>query len=450
MVSLCALMLSSCASLPESVTSRDAASALSIPEQFQAEKENRAESQIIDGLFDVFQDEALNTLVENALRHNLDIQYAAKQMEEAGFTADTQWGSLLPQVTGNLATNRAQGVQGKPESTYSPSLDVSWELDLWGKIRDQKASSDAAALASVENYQAARDSVAAQVMQGWFDVVTAEKQVELERSRLTNLEKSADNSRRNYAAGLGQLEDLNAVKRDIAQTKANLSANINNRNTAIRTLQVLMGQYPGGYAVFDYKLPALIAPPQAGVPADILTNRPDIRGAWQNVLAADKSVKVAHKQMFPSLTLTGSLGTQSASFSDLMSGITIWSLASNLAMPLFNAGQLENNMNAAQSRAEQAWVTYLKTVLTAFQEVEQALDREQLLAAQEEAQQKAVTHAEQTARIFEDRYKNGLVSILEYLTAQNTVFDMRGQLFEIRNQRLKNRVALALALGKGI
>jgi len=186
------------------------------------------------------------------------------------------------------------------------------------------------------------------------------------------------------------------------------------------------------------------------VPADILINRPDLRSAWQEVIAADKSVKVAHKEMFPSLTLTGSLGTQSRAFSDLMSGASIWSLASNLVLPIFNAGQLESDMNAAQSRAEQAWINYLQTVLNAFKEVEQALDREALLAGQEIAQQEAVTYAENTAHIFEERYKNGLVSILEYLTAQNTVFDIKSQLLEVRNERLKNRVTLALALGKGV
>ncbi len=107
-------------------------------------------------------------------------------------------------------------------------------------------------------------------------------------------------------------------------------------------------------------------------------------------------------------------------------------------------------MYAAQSRAEQTWINYLQIVLSAFHEVEQALDREVLLASQERVQQDAVTHAQNTERIFKERYKNGLVSILEYLMAQNTVFDMRGELLRIRNARLKNRVSLALALGKGI
>lgn len=441
-------LLSSCASLPKSITTRSAVSELRVEQSYATEQPQ--EAQIIDGLLFVFQDETINELVQQALQHNLDIQLAAKQMEEAGFNASAQWGNIAPQFSGNMATNRMQGAQGKSEGAYSPSFDVSWEVDLWGKLRGQKDALDATALARAENYQAARDSIAAQVMQGWFDTVTAKKLVSLEEARLQNLQTNAQNSHRQYEAGLASLDDLAVVKRDIAQTRAVLIANTNDLHSAIRTLQVLLGYYPNLKIAQKYNMPALIAPPKANASADLLTNRPDLRAAWQDVLAADETVKVSHKEMYPSLNLTGSLGTQSSAFSDILSGATIWSLASNFSMPLFNAGQLKNNMFAAQSRAEQAWIAYLKSALIAFQEVEQALDREALLADQEREQQNAVSHAVNSARIFKERYKNGLVSILEYLTAQNTVFDMRAELLRIRNARLKNRVALALALGKGI
>lgn len=447
-ITLISLFLSSCAMLPNSVTERNIVTELSIPENYQAEE--NANSQIIKGLFDVFQDEKLEGLVNQSLSKNLDLQLAAKQMEEAGFNASAEWGNLLPNITGNANGSRAQGAQGNPANNYSPSLDVSWEIDIWGKLRNQKNAADAIALAQAENYQAIRDSIAAQIMQGWFDVVTAKRQVELDESRLENLEKSLHNSARSYKAGLGDLDDLDAVNRDIAQTKATLSASNSSHNNAVRNLQILMGDYPSGEIDEAYHLPELIAPPKADIPANILTERPDLRSAWQEVISADESVKVAHKAMFPSLSLTGSLGAQSSQFSDIMSGATIWSIAENLALPIFNAGKLENNMNVTQSRAEQAWIRYLQTALKAFFEVEQGLDKETLLADQEREQQQAVYHAQNTLHIFEERYKNGLVSILEYLNAQNTVFNMKGELLRIRNERLKNRVALALALGKGV
>ena len=440
--------LSSCVSLPPGVTQRDAAAALSAPQNFQVAP--LKDSRIINGLMDVFADQTLEALVRQSLRHNLDIKLAMHRMAEAGFNAHTESGNSLPEVTANVAASRLQSAQSSPVSSYTPSLDVSWEIDIWGRLRARRHALNAIALSQIETYQATRDSIAAQVMQGWFDVVTTERLVKLAQSRLHNLDKSAQNSRRNYQAGLKALDDFSAVERDIAQARAAIAANINTHNMAVRALQILMGGYPDGALVLEYQLPALLAPPAAGMPATLLTERPDVRSAWQKVLFADQSVNVAHKEMFPSLTLTGSFGRQSQDFSDLLSGATIWSLAGRLSAPVFNAGRLKNNMHAAQSRAEQAWIRYLQITLRAFKEVEQALDRETLLADQEARRQEAVAHAQNTAHTFENRYKNGLVSILEYLNAQNAVFDIKVQLLNTRNQRLKNRVALALALGKGV
>lgn len=447
LVTLSPAVLPGCFSVPGD-TDRSVLSTLSVPEQFAAPRVT--DSRIVDGLLDVFHDDALRRLVDQALSSNIDARLAARQLEQAGFEARAEVGNVVPKLTGTLSDSRSHEAQGTTTSRHIPSLDVRWEIDLWGRLRDQRASRDATARASLEHYQAVRDSIAAQVMQAWFDVVTADKLVRLERLRLENLRKIAANQRRTYAVGLGALEDVVAVERDVAQTRATITEYIGTRNDAARTLQVLMGAYPGTDVGLDYELPALIAPPQAGIPASLLGERPDLRSAWQDVIAADHSVRVAHKEMLPALQLTGTLGKETATFAKLAGGASVWALASNLAVPVFNAAQLRNRANAAQSRAEQAWLRYLRHALDAFREVEQALDAEALLAERELRQHEAVSHAQGTARLFAERYKNGLASILESLRAQNTVFDMRVRLLAIRNSRLKNRVSLALALGQGV
>lgn len=113
-----------------------------------------------------------------------------------------------------------------------------------------------------------------------------------------------------------------------------------------------MGSYPGGQIALRYDLPNLLPGPKAGLPADLLTERPDLRAAWQEVVSADRSVSVAHKEMFPAFKLTGSLGRQSTRLSEILSGPSIWTIAGNLTVPLFNASELRNNMKAAYSRAE--------------------------------------------------------------------------------------------------
>ena len=447
LVTLSPAVLPGCFSVP-SDTDRSVLSTLSVPEQFAAPQVT--DSRIVEGLLDVFHDDTLRRLVDQALSNNIDAQLAARQFEEAGFEARAEVGNVVPKLTGTLSDSRSREAQGTTTSRHVASLDVSWEIDLWGKLRDQRASRDATARASLEHYQAVRDSIAAQVMQAWFDLVTADKLVKVERLRLDNLRKIVANQRRTYEAGLGSLEDVAAVERDIAQTRATVAEYIGSRNDAARTLRVLMGAYPGTDVGLDYELPALIAPPRAGIPASLLGERPDLRSAWQDVIAADKSVRVAQKEMLPALQLTGTLGKETATFAKLAGGASVWALASNLAVPVLNAGQLRNRADAAQNRAEQAWLRYLRHALDAFREVEQALDEEALLAERELRQHEAVSHAQGTARIFAERYKNGLVSILEALRAQNTVFDMRVRLLAIRNLRLKNRVSLALALGQGV
>ena len=447
LVTLSPAVLPGCFSVPGD-TDRSVLSTLSVPEQFAAPQ--MTDSRIVEGLLDVFRDDTLRRLVDQALSSNIDTRLAARQLEEAGFEARAEVGSVVPKLTGTLSDSRLHDAKGTTTSRHTPSLDVSWEIDLWGKLRDQRSSRDATARASLEHYQAVRDSIAAQVMQAWFDVVTADRLARLERLRLDNLKKIVTYQRRTYEVGLGSLDDVAAVERDIAQTRATVTEHIGTRNDAARTLQVLMGAYPGTDVGLDYELPALMAPPRAGIPASLLGERPDLRAAWQEVVAADRSVRVAQKEMLPALRLTGTLGKESATFTKLAGGASVWALASSLTVPVFNAAQLENRANAAQKRAEQAWLRYLRSALNAFREVEQALDGETLLAERELRQHEAVSHAEDTANIFTERYKNGLVSILESLGAQNTVFDMRKRLLDIRNSRLKNRVSLALALGQGV
>ena len=440
--------LSACVGMPKSAAERDPALALSIPAEYS--EIDRAGPGIVEGLLDLFDDETLRSLVDRALHHNLDVRLKRKQLEEAGFQTNAQWDSGLPNVTADAAVERSRAAGEDAATSYSPSLNVNWELDIWGKLRARDAMLEATVSARSETLQAARDLVAAHVMQGWFDVVTAEMLGAVESSRLANLEKIAEINRARYLSGLTSLDDLAAVQRDIAETKSSLAQSSIDRAAAARDLQVLLGSYPDGIVARGRELPSVIPAPEAGLPASLVTERPDLRAAWHEVVSADHSVNVAHKELYPSLSLTGSLGKQSADFSRFLSGATVWSLASSLTVPLFNAPRLRNDLKAAQSRADQAWIRYLQSALRAFGEVEQALNAETMLAESERRLREAERHAEAAADVFEERYRIGLVSIMEHLSAQEAVFDLRAQHISVKNHRLKNRVALALSLGKGV
>ena len=226
--SIACVFLVGCIAMPDSVLERKATEALAVPQEFQAATVDQ--SNIIDGLIDLFDDNTLSKLVEQALEHNLDIRLAAKQLQTAGYEARAEWGNVVPEVTGAISTDVSKEAQKRPASTFAPTFDVGWEIDLWAKLRDQQAAREATALARAEAASAARDSIAAQVMQGWFDAVAAEQRVELEALRLDNLRKILTNNRRQYEAGLAPLADVAAIKRDIAQTNARLAAESIKRN----------------------------------------------------------------------------------------------------------------------------------------------------------------------------------------------------------------------------
>lgn len=181
-VILLMLLVSGCAALPDSVLGSDATSELAVPAVHSTDTPRQ--SQAISGLLDVFQDPVLDDLVGHALDENLDIRFAAQQLEEARFTADAQLGDLLPSLSGGLSASRGRDDPGDATETYSPTLDVSWEVDLWGQLRASRGSLQAETIAQMETLSALRDSIAAQVMQSWFDVVLAHQHEALKQARL--------------------------------------------------------------------------------------------------------------------------------------------------------------------------------------------------------------------------------------------------------------------------
>ncbi|KPD10615.1 efflux transporter outer membrane subunit [Phaeobacter sp. 11ANDIMAR09] len=413
-----------------------------------AEFSNRASlnSQITDTLLDLFDDAALRAAVTQALENNLDVLLSAKQLELAGIDLNTTKADAWPQLSGNVNASRAN----QAGDSLSPALDVQWEVDIWGRQSDRRFAARADQQAQIARHDAMRASTAAQLMQAWFDAVTAHKQQTLEGQRLKVLQASAQNARENYRSGIGALEDLSAIERDVALSKAALALNTGQSHDAVRGVEILLGQYPDNDLAVPAYLPRLLPAPAAGVPLTVLTNRPDMRAAWQDVVAANKRISVSQKDLLPQISITGQFGSTSSDFGALSHGATIWSLASALTVPIFQAGRLKANIASSKNRADQAVLTYLQTALTAFAEVERGLEQEHILARRETQLAAAVTHARAAETTTETRYRAGLVDILSLLSARNAVFDIQSQLWALRNARLQNRVALGLALGTGV
>ncbi|MDP4878923.1 MAG: TolC family protein, partial [Opitutales bacterium] len=216
--------------------------------------------------------------------------------------------------------------------SYSAGLDARWEVDVWGGIRNSVKASKANNAALTANYEAAQQSLVAQSMQSWFNLITQGKLLDLAERRRDSLADTERLLTRQYESGTATLAALELARTDAANARADYQSATEDRNQAARALQTLLGQYPDASLIAARSWPALERTVPTGLPSELLLVRPDIVAAYQQILAADARVKVAYADLFPSFTLTASGGRSSDTLSNLgRSGFDVWSLAGQVS-----------------------------------------------------------------------------------------------------------------------
>lgn len=419
-----------------------------LPANYSTTRDVRLE--ITDSLLTLFSDQNLNATVRKTLVHNPDLKVAQAQLAEAGFNLKKTQGNLLPKLgaSGSASRNQPSGA-GAISNNFSANLDASWEIDVWGRIQAGVNASAADQAAAASDYADARQSLAAQTMQAWFLLISAERSLDLSNRRVASFSETEQSVNRRFELGRASLADIELTRADLSNARADLQATQDTRDQAARRIQLLTGSIPTAN-LHAQTWPKLNRGVQAGLPSDLLRNRPDIAAAYARILAADSRVKVAHADLFPSFALTASGGRSSNTLSNLsQSAFNTWSLLGNFSAPLFDAGQRRAELGAAGQRAEQAYQRYQSVVLAALGEVENALGSELYLAREEERRLSAFASAQQAAKLTLRDYEAGTKDLLNLLVAQRLVFSTEQQTINLRAARLSNRVALALALGKG-
>lgn len=424
---------------------------LNIPGRYDASEPPVPE--VAAGLLTLFSDESLNACVEKALKHNPDLKASAARLEESGFEMRKATASLMPalDLSGGASRSRnfTRGTRSI-ENSYAAGLDAQWELDVWGRIREDIRASARNRDALLSDHASARESLAAQTMQAYFELIASDRLLDLSKRRLTSFEKTYELVKRRYEDGTEDLGDLDLARSDMESSRAELARKSDLRDQSARQLAALTGSYPD--AKFSaYSWPTIGRGVEAGLPSALLMKRPDIDAAYQRIRAADSRVQVAHRDLYPRFSLTASGGGQSSTLRDVLdSNFKLWSVAANLSAPLFDGGRRRAELGAANARAKEALANYQSIVINAFREVENALGSELYLVRQEQYHGNAL----KAARSAEDRirrnYETGLVEILTLLDTQRRAFNSEESLINTKALRYKNRVALALALGKGL
>ncbi len=407
-----------------------------------------------------FGDPLLNKVVAAALANNLDLRVAAERVRRAEAVARLAGASRLPQGQGRFtATQSKQNFTGFPipigsttSGTYGASLDINWELDVWGRVRAGQRAALADLQASGLDFQAVLTSLAAQVAKAWFALGEANDQIRLAVSVIEVREKIAGSVRERFMEALieegGLASQLRLAESDLATSRATLARWGAERERVLRQIELLVGRYPSGVPFTIHGLADPPPRPPAGLPSELLQRRPDILAAERRFAAAGSRREAARLARYPSFTLTGSRGTSTDSLREVLSSkFGVWSLAGGVVQPIFTGGRLKEEERLAASEERIALGQLQQTVLRSFGEVEQALVADVYYDKRIAAVKEAVELAREAAEAAVEDFADGAVDALTLLSAQGSAVQSAIDLVELRRLRLENRVDLHLALG---
>lgn len=418
----------------------------------------------IDRWWTQFDDPQLTALIEEALVANLDLRIAVARIEEARANLRLARSYQYPTVDADLAAARARRSDATeprfpgPLITdhYAAGLNVAYEVDLWGRLRAGSAAAQAALLATRYGAETVRTVLAAQVADAYFTLLGFDAELRLSRETLATRIESANLQRQRFEAGLVGDYELRLAEAE----RATVAASVPPLERAVAqtesALAVLAGRSPRAVFAPDVARdaglkvdgPGPTVP--AGLPSDLLARRPDIKQAEANLAAASARIDEARAQYFPAVTLTARLGGESSELADLFSGPgLIWSVAGSLFQPVFGAGRIASQVDAATAQRQQAELAYVRAVQGAFRDVHNALVAHRSARDSYIAQEDRRAQFAEALRLAELRYKGGYTSYIEVLDNQRNLLDAeRARLVALR-ARQGALVDLYKALGGG-
>ena len=408
----------------------------------------------------LYHDQRLDELVAGALARNADMRIAVARIEETDANLREAGAAFLPQVdlAATPARSRISNQTASPIPASVPlvrnnvrlALSTAFELDFWGKLRRALETTRALALGSRYAKEVVTLSLAGLTTQAYFSLRSLDAQVALTRGTRASREETLEMVRRRARGGIASDLDLNQAELARADASVQLNELQRQRALAEHQLGALTGQLeltlaPGER--LDLPLPPL---PPAGLPSTLLQRRPDILQAEQQLIAANAQIGIAKAAMFPTISLTSYLGSESSGLSSLLgSGAGIWSLGFGLTLPIFDAGRYAARAQAAEARQKQAVGGYQKAVETAFREVADALATLRQTAAVETEQQARAQAARNVLRLARLRYEAGYSAYLEVLEAQRAANEAELAFVRNRQSRLAASVDLMKSLGGG-
>jgi multidrug efflux system outer membrane protein len=449
---IAALALAGCASLEPAVPEAkpDIPATWPIPATTSAKAGEEPVAAEI-GWRDFFADAALEDLIARALENNRDLRVAVLNVERARALYRVQHAERLPSVSVNAEVVRT-GDDPRTES-YSASAGIAgFEVDLFGRVRSLSEAALRQYFATEEARRAAQLSLIAEVANAWLTLAADRELLRVSQAMLASQEKSFGLAQKRYELGAVSRLDFAQARTVVETARADTARYEGQVARDTNALQLLVGmpldgaRLPSGFGTQDV---AGIAPVPAGVPSDVLLRRPDVRQAEEELRSTNADIGAARAAFFPSISLTGNVGTASGELAGLFSGGLAWTFIPRVSLPIFQGGRLTAQLGAATAERDIALAQYEKSIQASFREVADALALSRTLVAQREAQEALLAAATEAHDLSEARYRSGRDSYLVLLDAQRTLYAAQQSVVTTRLQEQANRVALYKALGGG-
>ncbi len=404
----------------------------------------------------MFNDPVLNAMEDTALKYNWDLQAAIARVDQARAEVTIAGSNQFPTVSAVGTTGREGNAQGSGEATSRAGLNVSFELDLWGKYRRMKESARAQLLAT----EAARDTVrltlTADVAKQYFTMLMLDEQIKIAQQTVAARQENVRIYQSRYEAGYATEVDLRRVQANLQSVKAQedtLRLTLSKTETA---LAVLLGKSPR--AIVEEKIQrgkslnevTLVPDVPADLPSDLLERRPDVMTAEQNLIAANANIGVARASYFPDISLTAAAGYASNALTSLFTGGSgVWSLGADLVSPIFNAGKITAENKKAEAQYREMLANYQKTLQLAFKEALDAINSNQMYRQIYDSYLAQTNDMRRSYELTKKQEQEGLIGVTDLLSVEETLLSSEMNLATSRNNELDAVVDLAKALGGG-
>ena len=453
---ICAVAAASVALVPACTAPQTKTSSVTLPVSWRnaADFPTASPQSDLSRWWNHFGDARMSSLIRQALDGNKDIASAMSRVRQAQAQSNAQRASLFPTVdySGSRSTSARYDDWTRTGSgtSYSAGLSASWELDFFGKNRESVIASQADAEAAKENLYSAQASLASEVALAYLDLRALEARLETVKESLKTREETTQLATWRAQAGEIDTLELRQAESSLESARSQLSSLEQSIGQSRNRLALLCGKNPGDVPIGSGDVPSPQRRLAIGIPADTIRQRPDVRAAGYNWVAAISRTKSAEADRLPSLRLSGSLGVDTLTSSKLFNPESMASgIVAGISGPIFNAGRIRANIASQGEAEEQALLSYESSILTALSEVEDALIACRKTEERIVTLEKAASAAKDASRLASQRYRAGVIDILNVLDAQRNDLALKETLINLRADRTAAHVQLYKALGGG-